>query len=84
MMETGTFLKENVLNYLEKYFIPLKYEPAGNTEQFIKFGVKGTPTYLVLDSKGNEIYRALGAYGPDDFIGQLEKARANVNPVRRP
>ncbi len=78
MMETGTFLREDVQDYIRKYYIPLKFESGVDAEQFLRFGVKATPAYFVLDSKGNEIHGAIGFFNPDDFIRQLEIARANV------
>ncbi len=78
MMETGTFLKGNVQDFVKKYFVPLKYESSRDSEQFLRFGVRLTPTYVVLDSEGNEIHRAIGFFSPDDFIGQLEIARVNT------
>jgi thioredoxin-related protein len=38
----------------------------------MRFNVRGTPTFLVIDSDGNETHRILGFYSPDEFIGQLE------------
>jgi len=75
MMETGTFLKEDVQEYIKNGFIPLRYESGKDAEQFLRFNIRGTPTYLVLDSMGNEIHRISGFYSPDDFIRQLEVAR---------
>lgn len=79
MMETGTFLKEDVQRHIKKYFIPLKYESGRDAEQFQRFAVKATPTFIVLDSQGNEVYRTIGFYSPDDFIGQLEIAHSKLN-----
>ncbi len=74
MMETGTFLKEKVQEHIKKYFIPLKYESGRDSEQFLRFNVKATPAYVILDSKGNELHRIIGFHSADDFIKQLEIA----------
>ena len=71
-METGTFLQENVVAHIKKHFIPLKYESGRDSEQFMRFNVRATPTFVVLKSDGSEIDRIVGYYRPDDFIGQLE------------
>ena len=71
-METGTFLQEKVIEYVGQNFVPLKYESGRDSEQFMRFNVRGTPTFLVIDSDGNETHRILGFYDPDEFIGQLE------------
>lgn len=78
-METGTFLRENVKDYVNKYFIPLKYESGRDAEQFLRFAVTATPTFLVLNTEGDEIYRTVGYSGADDFINHLEKSRARIH-----
>ncbi len=35
-----------------------------------------TPSYVILDSNGDEVYRMTGFYNADDFIGQLDSARS--------
>jgi thioredoxin-related protein len=55
-------------------FIPLKYESGPDAEQFLRFGIRGTPTFIFLDSEGNEIYRVVGFHSPDDFIKEMRKA----------
>ncbi len=79
-METGTFPKDKVSNQIKKYFIPLRYESSRDSEQFRRFDVRVVPVYIVLDPKGDEIYRAAGFFNEDDFIGQLEIARKNARP----
>ncbi len=79
MMETGTFLKEKVQEHIKKYFIPLKYESGRDSEQFLRFNVKATPAYVILDSKGNELHRMIGFHNADDFIKQLEVPRLIIN-----
>jgi len=71
-METVTFLQERVIQYIGKNFVPLKYESGRDSEQFMRFNVRGTPTFLVLDADGNEKLRILGYHDPDAFIEQLE------------
>jgi thioredoxin-related protein len=75
MMETGTFLNKDVRDAIKKFFIPLKYESGRDSEQFLRFGIRATPTYIFLDSKGNEVYRIIGFYKADEFIQNLDNAR---------
>ena len=63
----------------KKNYIPLEYETSKDSEQFLRFWVRATPTYIILDSKGNEIHRMIGFYKPDDFIKELELARSKVS-----
>ena len=75
-METGTFLQEDVVSHMKEHFIALKYESGRDAEQFMRFNVRATPTFVVLDAEGSEIDRIVGFYNPDDFIGQLESVRS--------
>jgi thioredoxin-related protein len=77
-METGTFPEETVRDEISKYFVPLKYESGRDAEQFLRFGIRATPTFVFLDSKGDEIHRIIGYFSADDFIKQLESARASA------
>jgi thiol:disulfide interchange protein len=77
-METGTFLQENVQEYLGKYFVPLRYDSGRDGEQFMRFSIRGTPTYIVLDAGGNEIDRLIGYSEADDFISRLDGARSDL------
>ncbi len=70
-METGTFLQQDVQDVIKKYFVPLKFVSGKDAEQFLRFGIRATPTYIFLDKQGNELHRVIGAYSPGDFAGLL-------------
>ena len=72
-METGTFLNEDVREQVNKNFIAVKYESGRDSEQFQRFNVRATPTYVFLNSKGDEINRLIGYYNAADLIVELEK-----------
>jgi len=74
-METGTFLNKDVQDHVREYFIPVKYETGKDAEQFTRFNVFVLPSYVILNSAGDEVYRMAGYYKPVDFIGQLISAR---------
>lgn len=74
-METGTFPDKELQDYLNKHFVALKFESGKDAEQFLRFDVKATPTFIVIDSVGDEIYRKIGFFEPDLLIEQLEKVR---------
>ncbi len=74
-MKKCTLITESVKEYIKKYFVPLKYESGRDADQFLRFGVSAKPAFLVLDSEGNEVFRKIGYFDPDLFIGKLEKAR---------
>lgn len=74
-METGTFPNKDLQEYIEKYFVPVKFTSGIDAEQFSRYGVAATPAFIVLDAEDNEIYRKIGYFEPDLLIEQLEKAR---------
>ena len=74
-METGTFLNDAVQDHILENFIPVKYESGKDAEQFTRFSISATPTYIILDARGDEVYRMIGYYSPEDLIGQLVSAR---------
>jgi thioredoxin-related protein len=77
-METGTFLQEGVQENIGKYFVPIKYESGRDAEQFYRFAITQTPTYVVLNSGGDEVFRMTGYYEADDFIEKIGEARTKA------
>lgn len=80
-METGTFPNEDVQKYIKQYFVPLKYESGRDAEQFARFGVFATPSFFILDANGDEVYRMVGYYSPEDFITQFISALQIVSKL---
>jgi thioredoxin-related protein len=76
-METGTFLDDNVQQYMNRYFVALKYESGKDGEQFMRFAVAGTPTCIIFDGEGNEVQRFKGYLTADDFVESMEDVRDN-------
>ena len=74
-MEAGTFPNKEFQDYIEKYYVPVKYISGPDAEQFYRFNVSIEPTFLVLDKEGNEVYKKIGFFEADLLIKQLEKAR---------
>ena len=74
-METGTFPNRDLQEYIEKYFVSVKYVSGIDSEQFSRYGITATPEFIVLDAAGAEIYRKIGYFEPSLLIEQLEKAR---------
>ncbi len=75
-METGTFLQKNIQEHVQHHFIPLKYESGTDAEQFLRYAITATPTFIILDPNGEEVYRFIGFYSDDDFINQLDSGRS--------
>lgn len=70
-METVTFSKDIVQDYINDNFVGLKYNSGPDAEQFRRFDVRMTPTYVVLDSDGTELGRIVGYQASDEFISQI-------------
>jgi thioredoxin-related protein len=80
-METVTFPDQKVQKYLKEYFVPLKYESGRDAEQFTRFSVFMMPSFFILDANGDEVYRMVGYYTPEDFITQLISALQIVSKL---
>ncbi len=77
-METGTFPDEKLMQYINDFFLPVRYVSGPDADQFARFAVTAEPAFLVLDAEGNELYRKIGFFEADLLIEQLEKARAKA------
>ena len=74
-MNRCTLITESVMEYINKYFVPVKYESGTDADQFMRFCVTAKPAIIVLDSAGNEVFRKIGYFEPGILIEKLEKAR---------
>lgn len=73
-MEDETFLNPDVLKYMRDYFVPVRYYSGSDAQQFKKYGIVSTPSFFIFDPEGDEVYRMVGYYNPEDFIGQMVSA----------
>ena len=71
-METVTFLREDVQDYVNDNFVAIKYNSGEDSEQFRRFDISMTPTCVVLDDEGNELGRVIGYQAADEFIEQVK------------
>lgn len=78
-MDKNVFVKESVGNYFNSTFINYKMDmEKGEGIDFAKqYEVNAFPTLLYFDSRGNLIYKAVGA---KDEAGLLEQAKLALNP----
>lgn len=74
-MNKCTLIDDSVREYINKYFVAVKYESGIDSEQFMRFDITAKPAMLVLDSAGNEIFRKIGYFEPAILIEKLGKAR---------
>jgi len=73
-MEDETFQNQDVQKYMREYFVPVKYQSDSDAAQFTKYGIVSTPSFFIFDADGDEVYRMVGFYSPEDFIGQMVSA----------
>lgn len=79
-MNTGPYSDEKVRKFLQEQFIPLRSECFWDkpTEPMQRFGIKWTPTFLVLDSDGKEHHRFVGYVPSDDLIASLGLGKGKI------
>jgi len=70
------FPKKQVGEYLNKNFVNIKIdmEKGEGVEIAKKYNIRAYPTFLILDSQGNEINRVVGSHYVDEFIDKIKKA----------
>src|SRR5574337_72539 len=71
-MDTVTYPSPSVVDYINKMFIPVRYNIQTNTDVKNKYRILWAPTVLVLDSNSTDYHRFNGFLPPDEFIPQLE------------
>ena len=73
-----TYPDSNVCSSVEKNFIPLQVDFNKNKALVKRYGIKWTPTIVILDSDGDEHHRFIGFLSPEDFIGQIILGRGKA------
>jgi thioredoxin-like negative regulator of GroEL len=61
-----------VATFINNNFIPVRLHVKKHPEAMQRFSVDWTPTVLIVDNDGKELYRLEGYLPPDDFLGQLQ------------
>ena len=61
-----------VAAFINTNFIPVRLHVKNHGDQMKRFSVDWTPTVLLVDSDGKELYRIEGYLPADDFLGQLQ------------
>lgn len=73
-----TYPDSNVCASVEKNFVPLQIDFNKGKALVKRYGVKWTPTIIVLDVNGNEHHRFVGYLPPEDFIAQIILGKGKV------
>jgi hypothetical protein len=57
---------------IDQQFIPVRVHVKENPTAWKRFGIRWTPTVIVLSPDGHEVRRIEGFLPTEDFLGQLE------------
>ena len=72
--EVGEYFNSRFVNYK----LDAEDEDQNGPEISARFEINSVPTYLILDSAGNELSRALGACSPTQFIAMVGRMLGEV------
>ena len=61
-----------VTELVSEHFIPVRIHIKEQPTMWKRFGVRWTPTVLILDPEGREVHRIEGYLPTDNFLAQLE------------
>jgi hypothetical protein len=62
---------DEVVSFVDKYFVPVKLSYAREPHFIEKFEVKTAPTMLILDDQQAPQHRIEGKFSPHELLGQL-------------
>ena len=84
-MDAVAYIDSAVTSFITENLVPVRIM-ADDKVLGPRFGIKWTPSLLVLDSDGIEHYRTLGFYPPEDLIPSLllGMGKAFFNQANRP
>ncbi len=66
-MGAVTYPNDKVVSFVDYNFVPVQIETS-NKALVKQFKVTWTPSIMVLDAEGNELYRTVGFLAPEEFI----------------
>jgi thioredoxin-related protein len=69
-----------VSKYVDRMFAPVAFEVSDPRSQdsMKRYSFEWTPTFIVADDSGNEVYRWVGYLPPGDFCAQMVFARGRM------
>lgn len=72
VMEDSTYSNKEVIEYINKHFIPVKADQDANPELSIRYKDYGWPATIFLNSKGEDIVKRAGYISPNYFLKLLK------------
>ena len=73
VFKKNTLENKDVIERLNSNYITTIIDINKNPEVASKYSVYGTPTIVILNSEGDEIYRNEGYLPPDEFLKKIEE-----------
>lgn len=73
-LDETTYIDAQVIA-LSKRFIPVKVDCDTDRVTSQKYGVRGLPTIIFMDSDGQILHQIVGYRNPEDFIAEMKKVR---------
>jgi thioredoxin-related protein len=70
-MNNETFHSPAIINIISKKFIPVSVDMMSEPSISYKFDVRGTPTFIILDSNSQEVSRTVGYQSTNEFQSYL-------------
>lgn len=69
-MDAVAYIDPAVIQFIDENLVPIRIQ-ANDPELGAYYKVKWTPTLLLVDGEGNEQYRTLGFFPPQELIPSL-------------
>lgn len=81
-MDDSVYSNERIATGMAKV-VPVRIDIDGQTDVARKYAVSGTPTLVLADSYGNELFRYVGALPLDRMLELLKALPGDVTPFNR-
>jgi thioredoxin-related protein len=63
-MDDSTYSDDKVLNFIRRYFVPVRVYPSTGRAVALKYGVRALPTTIFLESDGRLLTSVRGYIAP--------------------
>lgn len=77
VMEDSTYENAEVRRYLKDHFVLVKADQDANPALAARYRKYGWPATIVLNSKGEDVWKNAGYMNPVDFLSELKKTVTN-------
>jgi len=83
MMDENTFSDDKVKAYANQHFVSMKVnaEKGEGVELSDRYNIRGYPTILFVNDKGEEVDRMMGYREPEDFLKELNRVQSGKNTL---